>query len=214
MRPSVGCTHCSENGPRCAAGGAAVTNFGLVRRTDEMFVVQSDAELLASDDPGLFGVFYERHLDAVVAFVGRRVRRPELVFDLVAETFARALERRDQFDGERGSAVAWLFGIARNLLIDAARRGRVADGGRARLGMARMTLDEDQLAQIDERSQIDLRCALTGIPADQREAVIRRVVLEEDYPEIAERLRCSPQVARKRVSRGLAALRRSLEERR
>ena len=167
--------------------------------------------LVASDDPELFGVFYERHLDAVVAFVGRRVRRPELVFDLVAETFARALERRSQYDGERGPAVAWLFGIARNLLIDAARHGRVADGSRVRLGMARMALDEDQLAQIDERSRLDLRCALAGMQADQREAVTRRVVLEEDDPAIADRLRCSPQIARKRVSRGLAVLRRSLE---
>jgi hypothetical protein len=32
-----------------------------------MMVGQSDTELLASDDAELFGVFYERHLDAVVA---------------------------------------------------------------------------------------------------------------------------------------------------
>ena len=55
-----------------------------------MRVGQSDSELLGSDDAEMFGVFYERHLDAVVAFVGLRTRRADLVFDLVAETFARA----------------------------------------------------------------------------------------------------------------------------
>jgi RNA polymerase sigma-70 factor (ECF subfamily) len=51
------------------------------------------------------------------------------------------------------------------------------------------------------------------MPADQREAVLRRVVLDESYTAIAQRLRCSEMVVRKRVSRGLASLRASLEER-
>jgi hypothetical protein len=41
-----------------------------------MVVVRSDANLLASDDSELFGGFDERRLDAVVAFVGRRVVGP------------------------------------------------------------------------------------------------------------------------------------------
>jgi RNA polymerase sigma factor (sigma-70 family) len=171
---------------------------------------RSDAELLAGDAEQ-FGDFYERHVDAVAAFVGMRTRRPDLVFDLVAETFARALEHRGQYDAERGPAVGWLFGIARHLVIDAARRGRVAADSRVRLGMTRITLDDDQLARVEDRAQVDLRAALTDMPADQREAVIRRVVLEQDYPELAQGLRCSQQVARKRVSRGLAFLRRGLE---
>jgi RNA polymerase sigma-70 factor (ECF subfamily) len=77
--------------------------------------------------------------------------------------------------------------------------------------MTRITLDDDQLARVEERAQLDLRVALADMPADQREAVIRRVVLEQEYPELAEGLRCSQQVARKRVSRGLAFLRRGLE---
>jgi RNA polymerase sigma-70 factor (ECF subfamily) len=41
--------------------------------------------------------------------------------------------------------------------------------------------------------------------------VIRRVVLEQSYAAIATELRCSEQVVRKRVSRGLAALRAMVE---
>jgi RNA polymerase sigma-70 factor (ECF subfamily) len=171
----------------------------------------SDADLLASGSAVDFGCFYDRHVDAVVAFVARRAQSPEVVFDLAAETFARALERRRQYDADRGPAVAWLLGIARNLIVDAARRGQVEATSRLALGMAPVELDDDQLAAIAQRGRTDLRDALAGMPAEQREAVIRRVVFDERYEAIASDLRCSEQVVRKRVSRGLVALRASLE---
>jgi RNA polymerase sigma factor (sigma-70 family) len=171
----------------------------------------SDAELLASGAGTDFGRFYDRHVGVVVAFVGGRVHQPEAVFDLVAETFARALERREQYDPERGPAIGWLCAVARNLVIDAFRRGHIEAISRARLGMAPVELDEDQLAQIAERSRVDLRAALGSVPIEQREAVFRRVVLEQSYPAIAGELRCSEQVVRKRVSRGLASMRANLE---
>jgi RNA polymerase sigma-70 factor (ECF subfamily) len=175
---------------------------------------RSDGELLADPTPAGFGCFYDRHVRAVTAFVGARTRRPEITFDLVAETFARALERSSQYDPARGPAIAWLLGIARHLIIDAARRGRVEAESRARLGMAAIELDDGQLAIVDAWARADLREALAGIPAEQREAVIRRVVLDEPYPALAADLGCSERVVRKRVSRGLTNLRAGLEERR
>ena len=50
-----------------------------------------------------------------------------------------------------------------------------------------------------------------ALPPAQRDAVRERVLDERDYEEIAERLECSSQVVRKRVSRGLAALRAHVE---
>jgi RNA polymerase sigma-70 factor (ECF subfamily) len=52
---------------------------------------------------------------------------------------------------------------------------------------------------------------LADLPADQREAVRRRVLAEEDYGAIARDLECSPAVVRQRVSRGIAALRRDVK---
>jgi RNA polymerase sigma-70 factor (ECF subfamily) len=160
-----------------------------------------------------FGAFYELHVTAVTAYVARRVQRPDLTFDVVAETFARALEHRDRYDPRRGPEIAWLFGIAHNLIVDAARRGRVADAARVRLGMEPIALDDEQLERIDERGRIDLREALAALTESQREAVLRRVLGEQSYPEIAAHVGCSEQVVRQRVSRGLAALRRGLEAR-
>jgi RNA polymerase sigma factor (sigma-70 family) len=170
---------------------------------------RADAQLLQSPDATDFGRFYERHVGAVVAYLGARVRGAEIVFDLTAETFARALEHRDQYDPTRGPAVAWLLGIARHLIIDAARRRQVSDRSRVRLGLAPIALDDEQLARIEARSRVDLR---TALEAAEREAVIRRVLCEQPYAELAAHFGCSEQVARKRVSRGLARLRRVLEE--
>ena len=171
----------------------------------------ADEELLRSRDAADFGRFYERHVAVVVAFLGPRVFGAEQLFDLTAETFARALEHRDQYNPARGPAAAWLLGIARNLIIDATRHARIADESRMRLGMGPILLDDEQLARIEARSQVDLRLVLDELAPAQREAVIRRVLCEQPYPEIAAHFHCSEQVARKRVSRGLANLRRALQ---
>jgi len=174
---------------------------------------RADGELLRSGVASDFGCFYDRHVGAVTAFVGSWTGKPEVVFDLVAETFARALERRDQYEPSKGPAIAWLLGIARNLMIDSGRRGQVEAVSRVRLGMGRAELDDEQLELIVDRASVRLRDALASLEASQLEVVLRRVLLDESYRTIAAELRCSEQVVRKRVSRGLARLRESLEGR-
>jgi RNA polymerase sigma factor (sigma-70 family) len=172
---------------------------------------RSDAELLAADDAASFGLFYARHIDLVLVHVRRRVPRPDLAFDLAAEAFARALAARRQFDPERGPAVAWLLTIAKNLIVDAARRGQVDAAARARLAMEPVLLDDERIAEVERRASVDIEAILARLPAPQRDAVRLRVLDEASYPTIAEETGCSEQVARQRVSRGLAFLRRTLE---
>jgi hypothetical protein len=111
----------------------------------------SDGDLLASGAAPDFGRFYDRHVDAVLAFVGGRAREPEAMFDFAAETFARAFEHRKQYDPARGPAIGWLLGIARNLIIDAGRHGQIEATSRERLGMAPVELDDEQLAIVGDR---------------------------------------------------------------
>jgi RNA polymerase sigma-70 factor (ECF subfamily) len=169
-----------------------------------------DAALLlgGADD---FGRLYLRHEDHVLAFFRRRTGSAELAADLTAETFARALRDRPRFDPSQGDVAAWLFGIARHLLADSLRHGRVQDNARRRLGLERLLVDDQALARIDELGADLALAALGELPADQRAAVEARVLGEESYDELAVRLRCSRSVARQRVSRGLRALRERLE---
>ena len=114
---------------------------------DELLV--SDDELLASLEPGSFAVFYRRHVEDLVAFFMRRTRNAELAADLTAETFAAALVARARFDPGRGSASAWLFGIALHKLARVERRAVAERRARRRLGMEWIELTDADNERID-----------------------------------------------------------------
>lgn len=170
---------------------------------------RTDEQLLAAAvvEPEAFAVFYRRHARPLAAYFVRRTRDPERAADLTAEAFAVALDGARRFDPGRGPAVAWLYGIARNLLFAAERRGRGEDRARRRLGMERLVLDDGALADVEALGADDLATVLDGLPAGQRDAVRARVLEERGYAEIAAAARTSESVIRKRVSRGLAGLR-------
>lgn len=178
---------------------------------------RTDEELLAAtaDDAEAFGVFYRRHLRSVLAYLLHRTGRRDLAADLAAETFAGALQSLPRYDARSGQARGWLFTIAQNKLADSARRGAVADRSRRELGLPVRELTDPELERAEElldaeRLAGDLGALLAGLPADQREALVARVVEERDYRDIAAEWRCSEAVVRQRVSRGLSALRRRL----
>lgn len=165
----------------------------------------------ARSSAGGFATFYRHFERPVLGFFMRASGRPELAADLTAETFARALEAISGFDRARGRADQWLFGIARNVLADSYRRGRVEAAARERLGLPPLILD-DHAAETIARLSSDraVAAALASLPREQLEAIEARVLDERDYPEIAGALRCSEALVRQRVSRGLRTLRTRL----
>jgi RNA polymerase sigma factor (sigma-70 family) len=171
-------------------------------------------ELLAEARSGAhgFALLFRRFERPILGFFMRATGQPDLAADLAAETFARALESLAGFDRTRGRADQWLFGIARNVLAESYRRGRVEAAARARLGLPELILDDhaaNTIARLSAEGESAF-IALEALPADQRQAVEERVLRERDYPEIAGELRCSEALVRKRVSRGLRALRTRL----
>jgi RNA polymerase sigma-70 factor (ECF subfamily) len=165
----------------------------------------------AGTGPHQFAALYRHFERPMLGFFMHATRRAELAADLTAETFARALEALAAFDPARGRADQWLFGIARNVLADSYRRGRVEATARQRLGLPTLILDDhaaDTIARLS--SDHPGAGALAALPAEQRQAIKARVLDERDYPEIAQELRCSEALVRQRVSRGLRALRTRL----
>ena len=167
----------------------------------------SDEELLAAvpEDPQAFGQLYARHERAVLRYMLSRTRDPELAADLCAETFAAALLSARSWSGH-GLAVAWLWGVARNVLAASLRRARVEDAARRRLGMPPLVLTDAVLEEIRALEMLD------GLPSDQAEAIRLHVIEDAGYDEIAAAMGCSQQVVRQRVSRGLRTLRARQEE--
>jgi RNA polymerase sigma factor (sigma-70 family) len=128
--------------------------------------------VLARDTPRAFGAFYRRHVHAVHGYFRRRVFEVEAAFDLTAETFAAALRAVPRYEPRPEPARAWLFGIARNTLLEALRRGEVEDRARRALAMQPIVLDEDDVATLELLAETPALEAIDELPDDHREAVI------------------------------------------
>jgi RNA polymerase sigma-70 factor (ECF subfamily) len=162
---------------------------------------------------------YRRDGRRLLVWLTRRTYDAQLAVDLVGETYARALESRRRYTGDPADAdalAAWTWGIARNVLQDALRRGRAERRALRRLGAEPPPLEPEELRRIEELAELgSLRAALAGaleeLSFEQREAVRLRIVDELAYPVVAARLGISEQAARARVSRGLRILATALE---
>jgi len=172
----------------------------------------SDSELLlgARTRSEPFGVFYERHFPAVLVFFRRRVPGPEEAFDLAAETFAAALASVARFQPGPEPPQAWLFAIARHKLSEALRNSRIQDEARRALAMQPIELDDAAIRILETMTGAPAVELLETLAPEQRAAIEAHHVEERGYAEIAAELHCSESVIRKRVSRGLAAMRSQL----
>src|SRR5581483_3314796 len=150
-----------------------------------------DRELLvtAGSNPDAFAAFYRRHVRTILAYVTRQVGAND-AGDVVAEVFATALVHRRSFDPARGNAQAWLTGIARHKIADAARRGAVEAQMCRRLGI-RLPVEEIIEPDLEEGQEL-----LNRLAPDQRRAVEARVLGDQSYAEIARQELVSEQVVR------------------
>lgn len=170
---------------------------------------RTDAELLhaAGSEAEAFADLYRRHAATIHGWYRRRLEWA--ASDLTAETFAQAwLSRRKFRDEADGSALPWLFGIARNVARESARRDAVETRARVRLGLPTDLASEDGYAAVDERlsPRTALAEALGALPEHEREALELRVVGQLPYDDVAARLGVRPAAARLRVSRALRRL--------
>jgi RNA polymerase sigma factor (sigma-70 family) len=168
---------------------------------------------VARGDGAAFALIYERYLPLVLRWCWRETGNRELAADLTGEVFAAALLAARRYRQSDGSVAVWLVGIARNKLRESRRRQRVEDAARRRLGLGAATLTDEDLERVDDLASLNGEAVerLAGLPPEQREALVQRVIEERSYEEIARELRCSEAVVRQRVSRGLRALRSEME---
>jgi RNA polymerase sigma-70 factor (ECF subfamily) len=182
---------------------------------------EADADLLRASarDPEAFGAFYDRHAAALLAYFYRRTGCAETAADLTMETFAEAFAHRRRYRDTGPGPRAWLFGIAGHQLGRLARRKRVSQRYRGRLGIRESTeVDADDLARIE--AMVDwgpvrdvVAAAMADLPPGEAEAVRLRIGDDLPYAEVAARLQCSEPAARMRVMRGLNRLQDRLEVR-
>jgi len=175
--------------------------------------VQEPAEI--TSDPDAFERFYRQHVEAVQQFVARRVDDPYLAADLTADVFVAAIESAGSYRRSRGEPVAWLFGIARNVV--AGERRRKAKELRTAVRIrGRELVDEDDLAALHERidsesAARELYRELILLPAGER-AVLELVALDGlSVGEAGRALGVGPVAARVRLHRARRRLRGRLD---
>ncbi len=104
--------------------------------------------------------------------------------DLCQATIERALSRSDQF--EPGTRLdSWMYRIARNLQIDAARR-RQTRGVEVDIDQAYAVAGDDGTAIVENRSDLArAEAALAGLSEDQRALVALVVIDGQSYKDAA-----------------------------
>ncbi len=161
-------------------------------------------------DQATFEVFYREQVDAVERFVARRVWDPHLAADLTADVFLAAINDASSYDRRRGTPAAWLFGIARNVVLSELRRAARERRANARIEGRRL-LDDDDVARLQERIDAEARGrelhdALDILPDGER-AVFELVALDGLPPrEAAHALGISAVTARVRLHRARSAM--------
>jgi RNA polymerase sigma-70 factor (ECF subfamily) len=179
-----------------------------------------DSELLIASrtEPEAFTELYRRHAEDLLRYFARRTLDPETAAELTAETFAEAFASRADYRDQGVNGVAWLYGIARHRLGRFFRSGRVDAAARRKLGMPERDLPPEDYERIEDLIDFaPIREALVEafdtLSDDQREATRLRVIDGLGYAEVADRLQCTEQNARQRVSRGLRKIALLLQER-
>jgi RNA polymerase sigma factor (sigma-70 family) len=158
-----------------------------------------------------FERIYRANAGAITGYFARRCTDPHTVADLTADTFVQAITSFGTFDPRRGSARAWVFGIARRVFASYCETFSHQQDKVRRLA-SRRELDADEvdelLNRIDaERSGRHLITELESFPALDR-AVVELVDLAGLQPkEAAGVLGISRGAARTRLMRARARLR-------
>lgn len=191
--------------------------FAATRHSPGVSVEPPDTDLLLRSraHPEAFGAIYERHARAVHAFLARRAGQ-SAAQDLLGEVFARAFGARTRVvPHASGSALPWLYGIARNVVRAHLRHAPAGAG----LADADLVVDWDA---VDERLDAgalrhELWTALSALTDGERELLLL-VAWEGLSPsEAASVLGLTAGAARSRLHRARvraqAALDASVRER-
>lgn len=149
---------------------------------------------------------YGRHRERVFRYLRRRTGDDALADDLTQDVFESAAAHLGELDTER-PILAWLYTVARNRLIDEARRSR------PRPRIVSLDAAPEARGELEYRPEVAqaLRRASLRLSEPDRELLGLRLFGERSFAAIAARLGISEPAAKMRYLRLLRALRAELE---
>lgn len=169
----------------------------------------SDAQVIAlsrrSREQAL-DLLYQAYRAKIFTFLLRITGDADAADDLTQDTFLKAYRALEQLTDDH-RLLPWLYRIASNAAIDAARRRkRIAWLPlRSLLGAPEEPNAPDRQRDVSERQHIG--AVLRSLPVENAAALLLHVLEGYSYKEIAEIQGCSLTAVRSRIARARAAFR-------
>ncbi len=176
-------------------------------------------ERLRAGQEQAFVALYHRRQPALYRFALQMSGSAPVAEDITQEVFLALLRDECGYDPDRGSLIAYLFGIARKLLLRQFERRRsdvpVDAAGKEDWRFAEPVDASDPLADLAGRERVEaLRRAVSSLPHRYREVVVLCDLEEVDYAEAAAALGCPIGTVRSRLHRARLLLAEKLREER
>ena len=169
---------------------------------------------LSHGDPGAGITFVRRYQGRVYGLAHGIVGNPTQAEEIAQETLIRAWRHAHSYDPHRGSVATWVLTITRNLAVDTLRRkGAQPTDPRAAIFLdqpAHGSMPEDAASVTDET--IRVRTALSGLPSEQRRALLLAAFYGYTAREISQCEAIPLGTAKTRVRRGLTKVRSLLHQ--
>lgn len=162
-------------------------------------------------DKDAFGEIYKIYLDRIYRFVYFLVRDEPLAEDITQNVFIKAWMKIGEFSLKRGTMQAFLFAIARNLVIDEQRKKKALplDGEAENFIPSGENLEEKV---IRSETNEQLMKFLNRLPETDKQIVIMKYFEDMEYQEIAGVVKKNVVAVRVRLFRALKTVREFLEK--
>ena len=190
----------------------SASSFSALMTTDTTDT-RALAEGLKRRDPALLDQLIEQYQYRLFRYLLYLTSHRERAEDFFQETLIRVLERGHQYDG-KSKFEAWLFTIARNLVIDWQRQKKMqsldtlTDPAQEQPLQIADTRNPSPLhAAISDEQDSTVRASLEKIALIYREVVVLRFHEELQIDEIAAVMHLPVSTVKTRLYRGLDAMR-------
>jgi RNA polymerase sigma-70 factor, ECF subfamily len=163
-------------------------------------------------DAAAFGRLYERYFEQIYVYAAVRLGREADAEDVAGQVFLRALEALGGYRWRGVPFRAWLFRIARNLLVDArrraARRPTVPLDAVAGVVLADERAADPERRALDRATWHELAAAVAQLTAAQQQVLALRFGADLPTAEVARVLGRSEASVKALQHAGLRALQR------
>ncbi len=193
-------------------------------RLDEL----EDSELMqryADGDERAFALLFDRHRGPLYNFILRSCSRRDVAEELLQDVFLRVIKSAGRYEPS-AKFTTWLYTIARNACIDAARsRSRAdvyslqnpvgKDDDEGETHQQRLADPEAQSGSVDAERKVfrdRLQQALEKLPEKQREVFVLREISGLKFREVAEVIGTKVPTVKSRMRYALKTLRGELAD--